>query len=129
MKKVFKFLVTVFCCLITMVTVACSGSKSKTKYEFVHSNGDTSSFTIDFEELTACYEGYPMWSVLMKRKNYKTCSGATEKCDGTLEKKEENSYEFTANSDVDWRVSIYVSDDKETIRVYINGTNYTFRKS
>ena len=130
MKKVFKFLVTVFCCLITMVTVACSGSK--TKYEFTHENGNVSSFTIDFEKLTASYEGYPMWSVLMNGRNYKKCSGATEKCDGTLEKNENNGvvfYEFISNSNTRWSVTIFVSDDKEAIRVSINGTSYTFRKS
>ena len=132
MKRIIKFLTVILCCVITMVTVACSDSK--VKYEFVHDYGNVSSFTIDFEEKTATYKGYPMWSVLMNARNYGKCSGATEECEGTLEITTDYGdagvfYVFTANTSTHWSISISTSGNRESIRCYINGRSYSFRKS
>lgn len=136
MKKQMAKIITVLFVLIgTMLLFGCGASASKQRYEFTHINGHVSSFTFDFDNNTAQYEGVCVWQTKRMGKDYgKGNVGITEKCNGVLEIQNDfgngqKFYKFkSTNADVNWEISFSMVGDRNYIRCYLGNEVYEFYK-
>lgn len=132
-KQVAKILTLLLLLVCALSLFGCDASTQR--YEFTHTNGHISSFTFDFNNNTAKYEGVCVWQTKRLGKDYgKGNVGMTEKCNGVLVLTEDYGngqkfYDFkSTNADVNWEMSFSMSGSRNYIRCYFGNDVYEFYK-